>query len=149
MLLVHCVQSTRQLHICGCYVAFPQVTIHPTDTTAAAPYSALFSCSVHAYGYLTVTWFKNNRNPVPEKAHSKLIPLKNATTSILTIPNVTIEDVGTYYCVVRANRRTAQSLSGSLILAGSIVSYIASYFFIYLAYMVHNIIIQGHHHHQQ
>ena len=107
--------------MCAYYVAFPQVAIHPTDTTAAAPYSALFSCSVQAYGYLTVTWFKNNINPVPEKAYSKLIPSTNITTSILTIPNVTSEDVGTYYCVVQANRRTAQSLGGSLVLAGSIV----------------------------
>ena len=101
------------------YVAFSQVAIHPTDTTAAAPFSAVFSCSVQAYGYLTVTWYKNNGNPVPGKAYSRLIPSINVTTSVLTIPNVTTEDVGTYYCVVRANRRTVQSLGGSLILAGT------------------------------
>ena len=101
------------------YVAFPKVAIHPTDTSAAAPFSAVFSCSVQAYGYLTVTWFKNNGNSVPEKAHSRLTPSINITTSVLTIPNVTNEDVGTYYCVVRANRRTVQSLSGSLVLAST------------------------------
>ena len=125
MLLVHCVWSTRLLHMSIHYVAFPKVAIHPTDTSAAAPFSAVFSCSVQAYGYLTVTWHKNNGNPVPEKAHSRLTPSMNVTTSVLTIPNVTIEDVGTYYCVIRANRKTAQSLSGSLIFSGSIVTYIA------------------------
>ena len=100
------------------YVAFLQVAIHPTDVSAAAPFSALFSCSVQAYGYLTVTWYKNNRNPVPEKANHTLIPSINVTTSILTIPNVTIEDVGTYYCVVWANLKAAQSLAANLIFAG-------------------------------
>ena len=100
------------------YVAFSQVLTHPTDTSAAAPFSAVFSCSVQAYGYLTVTWYKNNRNPVPKKANHTLIPSVNVTTSILTIPNVTIEDVGTYYCVVWANLKAAQSLAANLILAG-------------------------------
>ena len=106
------------------YVAFLQVAIPPTDTSAAAPFSAVFSCSVQVYGYLTVTWYKN-KSPVPEKAHSRLIPSKNVTTSVLTIPDVTIEDVGTYYCEVRANRKSAQSLGGSLIFAGSMITYVA------------------------
>ena len=118
-----------QIDSCVClsvhYVAFLQVAIHPTDTSAAAPFSAVFSCSVQAYGYLTVTWYKNNKSPIPEKAYSRLMPSKNVTTSVLTIPNVTSEDVGTYYCEVRANRKSAQSLGGSLIFAGSIVTYIA------------------------
>ena len=127
MLLVH-VYDQLDNYICMSvhYVAFSQVVIHPTDTTAAAPFSAVFRCSVQAYGYLTVTWYKNNGNPVTEKAYSRLIPSINVTTSVLTIPNVTSEDVGTYYCVVHANRRTVQSLSGSLILAGSMVIYMCS-----------------------
>ena len=104
--------------VCVHYVAFPQVVTHPTDTIAAAPFSAIFSCSVQVYGYLTVTWYRNNRNPVPKKAYYILIPSFNVTTSILTIPNVTSEDVGTYYCVVRANRKIAESLAGNLNLAG-------------------------------
>ena len=47
-----------------------------------------------------------------------LLPSVTVTTSILTIPNVISKDVGTYYCVVQANRKTAQSLAVNLILAG-------------------------------
>ena len=104
-------------------VGFPQVVTHPTDTSAVAPFSAVFSCSVQAYGYLTVTWYKNNGTHVPGKAYSRLISSTKATTSILIIPNVTINDVGTYYCVVQANRKTAQSLGANLILSGRSCSY--------------------------
>ena len=104
--------------MCAYYVAFSQVVTHPTDTSAGAPFSALFSCSVQAYGYLTVIWYKNNREPVPKKAYSMLTLSVYVTKSVLTIPNVTIEDVGAYYCVVQANRKTAQSLAANLIFAG-------------------------------
>ena len=78
---------------------------------------------MQVYGYLTITWYRNNRDPVPNKAYSRLIPLVNVTTSVLTIPNVTSEDDGAYYCVVWANRKAAESLAASLDLAGI---YIAS-----------------------
>ena len=106
-------------YTCVHYVAFPGVVTHPTDTSAATPFSALFNCSVQAYGYLTIIWYRNNRNPVPKKAYTTLISSVNVTTSILTIPNVTSEDVGRYYCVVWANRKTAESLAGNLFFAGN------------------------------
>ena len=110
--------------MCGvqtlCTYVAPQVVTHPNDTSAAAPFSAVFSCSVQAYGYLTVIWYRNKkRDPVPKKAHHTLISSLKTTTSILTIPNVTIEDVGTYYCVVWANRKAVESLAGKLIFAGT------------------------------
>ena len=108
--------------MCLHYVAFPRVVTHPTDTSAAAPFSALFSCTVEAYGYLTITWYVNKRNPVPKKAFSRLIPSVDVTTSILTIPNVTSKDVDTYYCEVQANRKTARSLAANLILAGTYIA---------------------------
>ena len=95
-----------------------RVIAHPTNTSAAAPFSAIFKCSIQAYGYLTVTWYRNNRYPVPEKAYSTLIPSVNVTTSILTIPNVTSEDVGIHYCVARVGRRTEESLGANLFFAG-------------------------------
>ena len=61
----------------------------------------------------------NNRDPVPNKAYSRLIPSVNVTTSVLTILNVTSKDVGAYYCVVWANRRAAESLAANLDLAGT------------------------------
>ena len=104
--------------LCTYIVAAPQIVTHPTDTSAAAPFSALFICSVQSYGYLTITWYRNNRNSVPRKAYHTLMLSLNVTTSILTIPNVTIQDVGAYYCVAWANRKAAESLVANLFLAG-------------------------------
>ena len=103
------------------YVAgFPQFFTHPIDTSAVTSFSAQFDCSVQAYGHLTVTWYRNNRDPVPSKANSTLIPSVNVTTSVLTIPNVTSKDVGEYYCVAQVNMIILQSLAGNLVLAGKL-----------------------------
>ena len=104
---------------CVCYVVTaPHVLTHPTNTSAADPFSALFSCSFQAYGYLIIIWYRNNSNPVPKKAYSTLMPSVNVTTSILTIPNITSGDVDTYHCVGTVDRITVKSLSANLFLAG-------------------------------
>ena len=100
-------------------VAAPQVVTHPTNTSAAAPFSA-FNCSVQTYGKFTVTWYRNNRIPIPNKAYSTLLSSVNVITSVLFISNVTIKDVGRYYCEVRANRKAAESLIANLFLAGNV-----------------------------
>ena len=100
----------------------PCVVTHPTATGAAAPFSALFNCSIQVYGYLTITWYRNNEDPVPSKAYSMVISSMNETTSILTIPNVTSEDVSTYYCEAWANRIAVISLNADLFLAGKLYS---------------------------
>ena len=113
-------------------VAAPRVVTHPTDTSAAVPFSALFNCSFQAIGYLTITWYRNNKNAVPVKAYSTLMPSVNVTTSILTIPNVTSKDIGTYCCVAQVGRITVKSLSANLFLSGKI-----HLFFIYTIYRMH------------
>ena len=62
-------------------------------------------------------WHRHN-DPLPKKAYSTLIPSVNETTSVLTIPNVTSEDVGMYYCVVLSNTRIVESRVAKLFLAG-------------------------------
>ena len=101
-----------------------RIVAQPTDTSAVAPFGTLFNFSVQVYGYLTITWYRNNGNSVPKKAYLTLIPSVNKTTSILTIPNVTSEDVGAYYCVVWANNMAVRSHSANLLLAGKIYSHI-------------------------
>ena len=113
------------MYVCICkfvhyVVVAPRVVTHPIDTSAAAPFGALFNCSVQAYGYLTITWYRNNRNPVPMKAYSTLMLSVNVTTSVLTIPNITSKDIGTYCCVAQVGRATEKSLSANLFLAGKI-----------------------------
>ena len=105
-----------------------RVVIQPTDTSAAAPFSAQFNFSIQVYGYLTATWHRNNKNHVPKKAYLTLIPSVNETTSILTIPNVTSEDIGTYCCIVWANSMAVRSHCANLFLAGKIHSYIRIYY---------------------
>ena len=99
-----------------------RIVTQPTDTSAAAPFSALFKFSIQVYGYLTIAWYKNNENHIPKKAYLTSIPSVNETTSILTIPYVTSEDVGTYYCVVWANNMAVRSYSATLFLSGKICS---------------------------
>ena len=65
-----------------------------------------------------ITWYGYG-NLLPNKAFDILISSVNETTSVLTIPNVTSEDVGTYYCVVWANNRAVRSMAANLFLAGS------------------------------
>ena len=98
-------------------VVAPKIITHPTVQYAAAPFSAVFNCSVQAYGYLTIDWYRIN-NDLPNKAFSRLVPSVSETTNILTIPNVTSEDVGTYYCEAWANMLAARSHAVNLFLAG-------------------------------
>ena len=100
-------------------VSVPRVITHPTDTSAAAPFSALLICSIQAYGYHSVIWYRNN-NSLPSKAYSTLLPSVNVTTSVLTIPNVTSEDVGAYYCVAWIDTIAVRSLAGNLILTSKL-----------------------------
>ena len=102
-----------------CVVGFPRVITHPTNTSAAAPFSAQFNCSFQPYGYRTITWYRNNHS-LPNKAYSTLILSVNVTTSVLIIPNVTSEDVGAYYCEARVKTLILQSLAGNLVLAGKL-----------------------------
>ena len=121
-------RGSYKLDLCIIYVVCaPHIVAHPSNTSAAAPFGAVFNCSIQVYGYLTVTWYRSNEKPVPSKAYSTLIHSMNGTTSTLTIPNVTSEDVDTYYCEAWANRRAAQSLKANLFLAGIHSVYICVY----------------------
>ena len=94
---------------------------HPTDTSAAAPFGAVFTCSARGNGYLKIIWQRLN-NTLPKKSYrSVLVTSPFETTSILTIPNVTSEDVGTYYCVVWADIQMIQSRMANLFLAGKVI----------------------------
>ena len=57
-----------------CIYVAPQIVIHYTDTSAATPFSALFSCSVQAYGdmvtLLHATWYRNDKNLHPRRLYT-------------------------------------------------------------------------------
>ena len=117
------------MHTCIMYIVdIPPIITHPIDTSAADPFSALFSCSVQAYGHrLAITWNRMN-NSLPSKAYSTQILSANVTTSVLTIPKVTSEDVGAYYCIAWVGMIILQSLAGKLVLAGKL-SVVYSYMY--------------------
>ena len=99
--------------------AAPNIITQPIEASAAAPFSAMFTCSAKGCGELEldVIWHRQN-GPLPQKAYSTMTTSVNETTSTLTIPNVAIEDIGTYYCVVWASNIATQSRMANLHLAG-------------------------------
>jgi len=77
----------------------------------------VFTCSANGYGNLNITWY---RAPglLPDKSRTSEVYSPKVTTSTLVIPNVTNDDVGSYYCVVRANSLGAWSSVAKLSNAG-------------------------------
>jgi len=100
------------------YLLYIESTIkivdEPSDTWAAAPFGAEFNFSIQVYGYLIIKWHQNNNKLVPKKSYQTITSSVNQTTITLTIPNVTSEDNGIYFCEVWANRMAVRSRHASL-----------------------------------
>jgi len=94
-------------------VLSPFIITHPTDTSAAAPFSGVFTCSARSVGYINVVWHREN-SPLPEKCTASQVSLPQITTSTLVVPNVTAGDNGKYFCVVWANGVGTRSKSVTL-----------------------------------
>ena len=121
------------INFCYTYIKFAQsctvvsssivsssIVTHPIDTTAAAPYSAVFTCSIYGYGYENITWHKE-ANSLPHDHQIKEISSSRIITTTLIIPNVTEQDVGKYYCQVWVDNMRTQSDRASLYFAGTYV----------------------------
>ena len=93
------------------------IVIQPTNSSAAAPFSAVFTCSAKAYGVLSFEWKRLNSD-LPEKSFNVMKLSQNSTTSYLFIPNVTSDDVGEYYCDVWANEKASRSHIARLLFSG-------------------------------
>ena len=114
--------STNGAHVDNHFVTVGTASTfvtHPTDTSAAAPFSGVFSCSAYGYGRQHITWHKAS-GKLPHKHTIRQIPNYTIVTSILTIPNVTEEDAGKYYCQVWANHLGSQSKKANLFYSGII-----------------------------
>ena len=112
-----------------CIVPAPCIITHPTDQFAAAPFSGVFTCSASGYGIMLVNWIRKdlivlNTKPLPAKAIISLESTPEVTTSTLVIPNVTISDVGRYYCVIWAENKASRSNDAKLLLSGTYVKVI-------------------------
>ena len=118
LLLLRCIYQ----YGCTCTVVSSSIATHPIDTTAAAPYSAVFTCSIYGYGYQNITWHRE-ANKLPYNHQIKEISSPRIITTTLIIPNVTEQDVGKYYCQVWANNMRAQSDRANLYYAGNVLFY--------------------------
>ena len=93
---------------CIYVVPAPHIVTQPANSTAAAPFSAVFTCSVRAYGNLSFNWRKSHSD-LPKKHYVEIQSSLNGTTSFLFIPNVTRNDIGEYYCDIWANNKASRS----------------------------------------
>jgi len=102
----------------------PQIITHPTDTSAAAPFSAMFTCSARGYGYLNITWYKNNKfyNTITDKSTIHQTSSIDTFTSTLVIYNVIEDDIGVYHCLVWDRSKASQSRTGELFFSGTLCS---------------------------
>ena len=100
-----------------CVVSRSTIVTQPTDTSAAAPFSGIFTCSVSGYGYQNITWHKK-RGTLPYKHEVKEMISTRVITSVLIIPNVTKEDTGKYQCKVWANNIGVKSNNVNLFYSG-------------------------------
>ena len=101
-----------------CVVPPLQLFTQPTDTSAAAPFSGVFTCSVSVYGHPNISWHRQIGS-LPHKHKTTEITSYGISTSTLIIPNVTEEDVGKYYCQVWANNKGLRSEPAHLYYSGS------------------------------
>ena len=97
----------------------PLYTTHPTDTSAAAPFSGVFTCTARGYGNVSIEWKKENGD-LPIKSDVTQIISPQIANSTLVIPNVTISDVGRYYCIASSGKTRAHSNYATLFFAGTI-----------------------------
>ena len=98
-------------------VASPKIVTQPADTSAAAPFSGVFTCSVSGYGYPNITWYRRSGIlPTKHKVFEKIS--HGVITSTLVIPNVSETDVGKYYCQVWANKVGVKSKTADLYYSG-------------------------------
>ena len=56
-------------------VSQSNIITQPTDTSAAAPFNEVFTCSVIGYGYQNITWYKK----------SGTLPHKHKTIDLLML----------------------------------------------------------------
>ena len=98
-------------------VVSPNIITHPANTSAAAPFSGMFMCSINGHGYQNITWFRQS-DTLPTKHNVSKTMSRGVITSTLIIFNVTETDVGKYYCQVWTNNRGIKSKTAILYYSG-------------------------------
>ena len=88
----------------------PEIITHPTNESAAAPFSGVFKCSARGYGNLSIEWKRSDNLGVPvNSSHMEVFSAQQITTSTFIIPNVTKDDTGGYYCIAWIGMQASRS----------------------------------------
>ena len=91
-------------------VPAPQIIKQPTNTTAAKPFGAHFTCTANGYGNIKILWKSAKKNDtMPAKVTVTEERSLESVTSTLFIPDVVIADEGGYYCTAWIDRVSASS----------------------------------------
>lgn len=98
----------------------PKVIVHPSDTSAGAPFSAVFTCSATGYGKLLIEWKRSDNFNLPVKSYSTQITTQQFITSTFVIPNVTYDDSGEYYCIGWIGMQASKSKTALLHYSGQL-----------------------------
>ena len=100
-------------------VLAPMIVLQPNNSSAAAPFSAVFICSAIAYGVLSFEWKRSNYSDLPPKSFTEMKLSLNGTISYLFIPNVTKDDEDGYRCEAWANNLASRSNIAMLQFSGA------------------------------
>ena len=94
----------------------PQIIKQPTNTTAAKPFGAHFTCTANGYGTIKIFWKKatTTNGTIPAKAAITEERSLESVTSRLFIPNVILEDEGGYYCSAWIDLKSVSSKTAYL-----------------------------------
>ena len=96
-------------------VPAPQIIKQPTNTTAAKPFGAHFTCTANGYGNIKILWKSINKDgTTPAKATITEERSLESVTSTLFIPDVVLADEGGYYCTAWIGRVSASSQTAYL-----------------------------------
>jgi len=102
---------------CYCTAQAPRIIHHPVGTSAAAPFSAIFTCAAQGFGTVRIEW-KRSDSVIPNMANITQLNLHNVAISDLIIPSVNESDAGTYYCIAWANQKGSVSKEAMLLFPG-------------------------------
>ena len=93
----------------------PQIIKQPTDTTAAKPFGAHFTCTANGYGKIRILWnTKTHNGTMPAKATITEERSLESVTSTLFIPDVVVADEGGYYCTAWISLVSTSSVTAYL-----------------------------------
>ena len=102
-------------------VSSPQIIRQPDDVNVTAYSSVLFTCSVHGFGFVKITW-KRIKYGLPITTNVTEERTLNKLTSILQITKIVGYYSGQYYCEAENEAGKDTSQTANLYVKSNIAS---------------------------